>query len=46
MEELKSEGEKRVEFRCKFNCKSIKRIREGDGGRRPYRRTVFKDGTD
>ena len=22
------------------------KIREGDGGMRPYRRTVFKDGTD
>ena len=40
---------KLMKLRCKFNYKRLNRIQrtgEGDRGRRPDRRTVFKDGTD
>ena len=38
-----------MKLRCKFNCKRLNRLKgmgEGDGGRRPDRRTVFKNGMD
>ena len=38
-----------MKLRCKFNCKrlnGLKGVGEGDRGRRPDRRTVFKNGTD